>query len=49
MTLAIELGDFRAETLSDLIWFMTGLLVLAGLTFLIIRHNQQAAPDPFEL
>ena len=47
-TLAIELGDFTAGSLSDLIWFIGGLLVLAGLTFLVIRYNQQVAPDPFE-
>ncbi|MGB1249340.1 MAG: hypothetical protein ACPG8W_01805 [Candidatus Promineifilaceae bacterium] len=46
--LAIELGDFSAGTLSDLIWFITGLLILAGLTYLVIRHNQHSAPDPFE-
>ena len=47
-TLAIELGDFSAGTLSDLIWFITGLLILAGLTYLVIRHNRHTAPDPFE-
>ena len=47
-TLAIELGDFTAGSLSDLIWFVTGLLILAGLTYLVIRYNQRSAPDPFE-
>ena len=47
-TLAIELGDFTAGTLSNMIWFITGLLILAGLTYLVIRHNRHTAPDPFE-
>ena len=46
--MAIELGDFNVTTLTDVLWFLAGVLILTGLTALIIRYNQQSSPDPFE-
>ncbi len=46
--LAIELGDFNVASLTDVLWFLVGIVILTGLTALIIRFNHQATPDPFE-
>ncbi len=46
--LAIELGDFNVVSLTDILWFMAGVVILTGFTAWIIRYNQPASPDPFE-
>jgi cytosine/uracil/thiamine/allantoin permease len=48
--LVIELGDFQlrsATPWSEVGWFVGGLLLLAGLSFLVLRWNRRAGPDPF--
>lgn len=47
---SIELGDFRlnsATSLGDVVWFLGGILALAGLTTLMLRRQRRASPDPF--
>ena len=46
--LAIELGDFNVVSLTDVLWFIAGVIILTGFTAWIIRYNQPASPDPFE-
>jgi hypothetical protein len=47
---AIELGDFRLTSmtsLTELLWFVTGLLILSGATYAFLRWNNRSRPDPF--
>ncbi len=45
---AIELGDFNVAALTDVAWFLAGILILTGLTAMTIRYNHHSTPDPFE-
>lgn len=48
--LVIELGDFRlvsATPLTDVIWFVIGLILLAGTSAAALWWNRRARPDPF--
>ncbi|MCP4428961.1 MAG: hypothetical protein GY803_31135 [Chloroflexi bacterium] len=48
--LVIELGDFRltsATPLNEVVWFIAGLLLLAGLSAAVLRRHRRARPDPF--
>jgi hypothetical protein len=48
--LVIELGDFRLESvtpLSDVIWFIIGLLLLAGTSAAVLWWHRRTQPDPF--
>ncbi len=50
ITLAIDLGDFSLNSvtsLSDILWFVGGLVVLLGLTAWVIYHHRRTQPDPF--
>jgi len=49
-SLVIVLGDFRLQSvtpLSEVIWFIIGLLLLAGSTAAILWWNRRTQPDPF--
>lgn len=49
--LAIDLGDFSLQSvtsLSDILWYIGGLIILVGLTALVIYHHRRTRPDPFE-
>lgn len=48
--LVIELGEFRirsATPLNDVIWFIVGLLLLAGSSAAVLWWNRRSQPDPF--
>ncbi len=48
--LAIELGGMRvnsATTLSELLIFIVGLLLLTGLTAVLLHWNRRGRLDPF--
>jgi hypothetical protein len=48
--LVIELGDFTftsATPLNDLLWFVAGLVILAGLSTAVLLWNRRAHRDPF--
>lgn len=48
--LAIELGDLRlshAASATEIAWFVGGLFLLTGLSWLVLRWNRHARPDPF--
>lgn len=48
---AIDLGDFSLQSvtsLSDILWYIGGLIILLGLTALVIYHHRRTRPDPFE-
>jgi hypothetical protein len=50
LPLVIELGEFRLRSATpwdDLGWFVVGLLLLTGLSFLALWRNRRARPDPF--
>ncbi|MCB0033414.1 MAG: hypothetical protein KDE51_05325 [Anaerolineales bacterium] len=52
LRLAIELGDFSLSSvtpLTDIIWFLAGLLLLVGLTAATLWWHRRARPDPFEI
>jgi hypothetical protein len=47
---AIELGDFQLKSFSslgELVWFVLGLFVLSGVTYVFLRWNNRRRPDPF--
>ena len=47
---AIDLGDFSirsATSLSDMLWFGGGLLLLMGLTAVALWWQRRSQPDPF--
>jgi hypothetical protein len=48
--LVIELGAFELKSIipaADLIWFLAGLLLLAGSSAAVLWWNRQAQSDPF--
>jgi hypothetical protein len=48
--LVIELGDFRLQSvtpLNEVIWFIIGLLLLAGSSAAVLWWNRRTQPDPF--
>ena len=48
--LVIELGDFRLDSvtpLEDVLWFIAGLLILAGSSAAILWWNRRSRSDPF--
>ncbi|MFQ5401168.1 MAG: hypothetical protein ACE5E7_16415 [Anaerolineae bacterium] len=48
--LVIELGNFKLSSvtpLRDVIWFIVGLLLLAGTSAAVLWWNRRARPDPF--
>lgn len=48
--LVIELGDFQLRSATpwgEMGWFMAGILILAGLSFAILRWSRRSRPDPF--
>ena len=48
--LVIELGEFTINSvtpLSEVIWFIVGLLVLAGSSTAVLWWNRRTRPDPF--
>jgi len=48
--LVIELGDFTLRSvtpLADVLWFIAGLLILAGSSAAILWWNRRARSDPF--
>jgi hypothetical protein len=52
LRLAIELGDFSLSSvtpLTDIIWFLAGLLLLVGLTAATLWWHRRARPDPFKI
>jgi hypothetical protein len=47
---AIDLGDFSissATSLTDMLWFGGGLLMLMGLTAVTLWWQRRSQPDPF--
>jgi hypothetical protein len=50
MMLVIELGNFSLSSvtpLSDLLWFIVGLVLLAGSTMLVLWYTRRSSTDPF--
>jgi hypothetical protein len=50
MRLVIELGNFSLSSvtpLGDLLWFIVGLLLLAGSTMLVLWYTRRSSTDPF--
>jgi hypothetical protein len=48
--LVIELGDFTLRSVTplvDVLWFIAGLLILAGSSAAILWWNRRARSDPF--
>ena len=48
--LVIELGDFSIRSvtpLREVIWFIAGLILLAGSSAAILWWNRRTRPDPF--
>lgn len=48
--LVIELGAFELKSIipaADLVWFLAGLLLLAGSSAAVLWWNRQAQSDPF--
>jgi len=48
--LVIELGDFTLRSvtpLADALWFIAGLLILAGSSAAILWWNRRTRSDPF--
>jgi hypothetical protein len=48
--LVIELGEFRLQSatpLNEVIWFIVGLLLLAGSSAAVLWWNRRTQPDPF--
>lgn len=48
--LVIELGNFQLRSATpwgEMGWFMAGILILAGLSFAILKWNHRSRPDPF--
>lgn len=48
--LVIELGEFRllsVTPLSEVVWFIIGLLLLSGSSAALLWWNRRARPDPF--
>jgi len=48
--IVIELGDFSltsATPLSELAWFVAGLVILTGLSTAVLWWNRRAHRDPF--
>lgn len=48
--LVIELGEFTLRSvtpLADVLWFIAGLLILAGSSAAILWWNRRSRSDPF--
>jgi hypothetical protein len=48
--LVLELGDFTLRSvtpLADVLWFIAGLLILAGSSAVILWRNRRTRSDPF--
>lgn len=48
--IVIELGKFKIQSqtpLQEVIWFIIGLILLAGLSAAVLWWNHRSQPDPF--
>jgi hypothetical protein len=48
--LVIELGGFKIESivpLNEVLWFITGLLLLISMSTAVLWWNRHSRPDPF--